>query len=157
MTDAAAPVHDVNAYLARHVPITQAMGIRFRSFDGDGVLLTAPLAPNINDKGMAFGGTLASLLALAGWALTDLVLRRAGMAADVIIASSRIEYRLPVTGEIRVRCPLPAAAEVERLLGDFGRRRRARWELEAFVEGAGGPAAVSRALYVARKPGAPAA
>lgn len=158
MSDAPpAGTHDVNAYLARHVPITQAMGIRFRSFDGDGVLFTAPLAPNVNDKGMAFGGTLASVLALAGWALTDLVLRRGGVPADVIIASSRVEYRQPVTGEIRARCPLPAAAEVERFLRDYGRRQRARWELEAFVEGAGGPAALSRALYVARKPGGPAA
>ena len=78
--------HDVNAYLARHVPITQAMGIRLRSFDAAGVTMTAPLKPNINDKGIAFGGTLASILALSGWALADLVLREAGEAADVLIA-----------------------------------------------------------------------
>jgi len=55
--------HDVNAYLARHVPITRAMGIRLRSFDAGGVTMTAPLAPNVNDKGIAFGGSLASILA----------------------------------------------------------------------------------------------
>ena len=104
--------HDVNAYLARHVPITQAMGIRLRSFDAAGVTMTAPLKPNINDKGIAFGGTLASILALSGWALTDLVLREAGEVADVLIAVAATEYRAPVAGRIVARCALPPAGEL---------------------------------------------
>jgi thioesterase domain-containing protein len=144
--------HDVNACLARYVPITQAMGIRLRSFGADGVVMTAPLAPNINDKAMAFGGTLASLLSLCAWALTDLVLRGAGLKADVIIASSTIEYRLPVTGEIVARCPRPPAAEEARFLDAYRARGRARWELRAFVEARAGTAADFRGLYVARRP-----
>ena len=57
--------HDVNAYLARYVPITQAMGIRLRSFDAAGVTMTAPLAAEHQRQGESrCGGTLASILAL---------------------------------------------------------------------------------------------
>lgn len=142
--------HDVDEYLARTVPITAAMGVRFRSFDDAGVVMTAPLAPNINDKGIAFGGSIAAILSLAGWTLTDLLLRREGADADVILASSAIDYRLPVPGEIVAICPMPAPAEVERFLAQWRAKRRARWELEAFVESGRRPAALFRGVYVAR-------
>lgn len=144
--------HDVNAYLARHVPITRAMGIRLRSFDAAGVTMTAPLKPNINDKGIAFGGTLASILALSGWALTDLVLRQAGEVADVLIAVATTEYRAPVSGRIVARCPLPPAEEVAVFLEAYRSRGRSRLRLEAFIETKDGVAARFHATYLARRP-----
>ena len=149
-----ATVRDVNAYLARHVPITRAMGIRLRSFGADGVTMTAPLKPNVNDKGIAFGGTLASILALSGWALTDLTLRAAGEAADVLIAAASIEYLAPVAGRIVARCPLPPREEIEAFLAAYRLRRRARLRLEAFVETGTGKAALFHGTYLARPPGA---
>jgi len=146
--------HDVNAYLARHVPITQAMGIRLRSFDAAGVTMTAPLKPNINDKGIAFGGTLASILALSGWALTDLVLREAGEVAEVLIAVGTTEYRAPVAGRIVARCPLPPAAERAAFLDAYRLRGKARLRLEAFIETKAGAAALFHATYLARRPAA---
>ena len=147
--------HDVNAYLARHVPITQAMGIRMRSFDAAGVTMTAPLKPNINDKGIAFGGTLASILALSGWALADLVLREAGEVADVFIAVGTTEYRAPVSGRIVARCPLPPPEELSAFLAAYRLRGRARLKLDAFIETKTGPAALFHATYLARRPGKP--
>ncbi|HEY5998723.1 MAG TPA: YiiD C-terminal domain-containing protein [bacterium] len=143
--------HDINAYLARHVPITQAMGIRLRSFGADGVVMTAPLAPNINDKGIAFGGTLASILALSGWALADRLLRDAGLEADVLIALATTEYRAPVGGEIVAHCPLPPQAEIDAFIGAYRLRGRARLKLEAFVESGGARAALFHGTYVARR------
>lgn len=145
--------HDVNAYLARHVPITQAMGIRMRSFDAAGVTMTAPLKPNINDKGIAFGGTLASILALSGWAMADLLLREAGMVADVLIAVGATEYRAPVSGRIVARCPLPPEDDRTAFLAAYRLRGKARLKLEAFIETKDGPAALFHATYIARTPG----
>jgi thioesterase domain-containing protein len=142
--------HDVNAYLARHVPITQAMGIRVRSAGAGGVTLTAPLGPNVNDKGIAFGGTLASILALSGWAFTDLALRAAGEAADVLIAAATIEFLAPVAGRIVARCPPPPAGELAAFLAAYRRRGRARLRLVTHVETKQGKAAVCAATYVAR-------
>lgn len=146
--------HDVNAYLARHVPITKAMGIRLRSFDAAGVTMTAPLQPNINDKGIAFGGTLASILALSGWALTDLLLREAGEPADVLIALGSTEYRAPVSGRIVARCPLPPPEDLSAFLAAYRLRGKARLRLTAFIETRAGAAALFQGTYVARRPAA---
>jgi thioesterase domain-containing protein len=142
----------INAYLARFVPITRAMGIRLRSFDDAGVTLTAPLKPNINDKGIAFGGSLASILALSGWALTDLLLREAGLEAEVLIAAATTEYRAPVPGRIVARCPWPPPEELAAFLAAFRLRRKARLRLTATVETEAGTAALFHGTYVARTP-----
>lgn len=58
------------------MPAVRAMQIQLDGY-ADGVLrITAPLAANVNDKGNAFGGSLASVLTLSGWALVSLRLRR---------------------------------------------------------------------------------
>jgi thioesterase domain-containing protein len=147
--------HDVNAYLARHVPITRAMGIRLRAFDAAGVTMTAPLAPNINDKGIAFGGTIASILALSGWALTDLALRRAGEVADVLIATATTEYLAPVASRIVARCPLPPPEDLAGFVDAYRRHGRARLRLMAHIEAKSGPAARFEAVYLARRPAEP--
>lgn len=134
------------------MPITRAMGIRLRSFDAGGVTMTAPLRPNINDKGIAFGGTLGSILALSGWALTDLVLRRAGLVADVLIAIATTEYRAPVAERIVARCPLPPPRELAAFLAAYRLRGRARLRLRASIETAAGAAAFFQGTYVARTP-----
>ena len=148
------PGYDVNAYLARRVPITRAMGIRLRAFDATGVTMTAPLKPNLNDKGIAFGGTLASILALSGWALTDLSLRRAGEVADVLIAAATTEYLAPVAAQIVARCPLPPPEDLTAFLNAYRLRGRARLRLKAFIETKAGPAARFDAVYIARRPAA---
>ena len=53
--------------LLSQIPLTRAMQLRVVDYDGSTLRLAAPLAPNVNDKGCAFGGSLASLLTLACW------------------------------------------------------------------------------------------
>ena len=78
------------------MPAVRAMQIQLDGY-ADGVLrITAPLAANVNDKGNAFGGSLASVLTLSGWALVSLRLRLAGHDAEVYVADSNLRYLAPV-------------------------------------------------------------
>ena len=52
---------EINDYLNRHVPLFRAMEAQLARCDATGVGMRAPLAPNINDKGIAFGGSMAAL------------------------------------------------------------------------------------------------
>ena len=58
--------------LLAEIPLARAMALRVAAYDGDSLALAAPLAPNVNDKGCAFGGSLASLMTLAGWGVIRL-------------------------------------------------------------------------------------
>ena len=72
---------ELNEYLSRHVPLFQAMQARLDRCDETGLSMSAPLAPNINDKGIAFGGSMAAIASLTGWALTRATLKEHGETA----------------------------------------------------------------------------
>ena len=52
------------------------MQLQIAAYDGDSLSLHAPLAANFNDKGCAFGGSLTSLMTLAGGAWSRCMYRR---------------------------------------------------------------------------------
>src|SRR5574337_318661 len=93
MSDAIA---EFERHLLADIPLARAMDLRVSDFDGDRLAIAAPLAPNINDKGCAFGGSLVSLLTLAGWGVIVLKLRALGKECEVYVQDSAVRYFAPV-------------------------------------------------------------
>lgn len=91
------------------IPLTRHLAFRFAGFDGATLTLTAPLAPNHNDKGTFFAGSQVALLTLAGWACTTL-LAEALVAetvdiqgpVDVVAVEGNQNYRLPLNDDLTV-------------------------------------------------------
>jgi thioesterase domain-containing protein len=135
------------------IPLARAMGLRVVDFDGDRLALAAPLAPNVNDKGCAFGGSIASLLTLAQWGLVNLKLAEAGFDAEVYVADTSLRFLAPVWGELHAEAfvdgdPWPEFFET------FASAGKARVEVHAEVIGeeGGAPAARQSARFVAIAP-----
>src|SRR5438477_5429809 len=99
---------DQEIQLAKHI------GIVVESADDASVVLRAPLAPNGNHKGTAFGGSLYSVAVLSGWAWLTRFLELRGIAADAVIQQSTMEFLAPVRGELHARMRPPASAELEK-------------------------------------------
>jgi thioesterase domain-containing protein len=89
-----------------HIAIARAMAIAVESYDGDSLTLAAPLAPNVNDKGCAFGGSLVSVMTLAGWGLVKLALDREGRDCDIFVQDSDVRYLAPVWDDFRATARL---------------------------------------------------
>jgi thioesterase domain-containing protein len=81
--------------LAEIIP-AKALQISVSNHWKNGIELSAPLAPNRNDKGTAFAGSIESILTLCGWALITHELQAAGMDADVMVVKSATEYTAAV-------------------------------------------------------------
>ena len=132
------------------MPPVAAMQVKLLDFTDGRLRVHAPLAANINDKGNAFGGSLASAMTLAGWALVNLQLRRAGLDADVYVADSTLRYRSPVYVDLVATAQTAEAAEWGPFIKTFAQRGRARVSLVASVDdGAGGAAAEFSGRYAA--------
>ena len=93
------PVRMLEAELLAMPPVA-ALGLRIVEATGERLRLHAPLAPNINDKGCAFGGSLGSLMTLAGWGLIVLRLAEVGLDADVFVADSETRYCAPLFADL---------------------------------------------------------
>lgn len=111
------------------------MDIRIAGYN-DGVLrMQAPLLANVNDKGNAFGGSLASVMTLSGWALVSLRLAMAGKQAEVYVADSSIRYRAPVYGELLASAKVGPDQDWDGFLALFSKRGRARVTIRAEIVG----------------------
>src|SRR5512133_1089646 len=121
------------AALYQAMPPVAALQVRVAGFDGATLRLQAPLAANINDKGCAFGGSLVSLMTLAGWGLVWLRLRDAGIAADVFVADSQVRYRAPLFADLAAQAR--ARRHRGRRAGRPGRWRRRRHVRRALCRG----------------------
>src|SRR6476620_1347174 len=88
------------------MPPVAALQLRIAGFDGDALRLEAPLAAHVNDKGCAFGGSLASLMTLAGWGLVTLRLQQLGFAAEVYVADTQLHYRAPLFADLQATARL---------------------------------------------------
>jgi len=106
--------------LARHI------GIVVESADDAGVVLRAPLAPNANYKGTAFGGSLYSVAVLSGWAWVTRYLAARDLHADAVIQESNTQFLAPVQGELRASAVAPPEAQLDKFRKMLQRAGRGR-------------------------------
>lgn len=94
-------------WLKLQIPLVNHMGVKPLDWDGKRLRMSAALAPNVNDKGTGFGGSLATLATLCGWSAVTLYLRSQSRDDDVVIRESKLEYFLPVSSDFTAECQLP--------------------------------------------------
>ncbi len=128
----------------------RAMGLSVVAYDGVSLTLAAPLAPNVNDKGCAFGGSLVSLMTLAGWGLVKLALDRAGRDCDIFVGDSDVRYVAPVWEDFTATARLVVSESFQTMLETLTARGRARTRVRCVVPLADGSAAATlEARFVA--------
>jgi thioesterase domain-containing protein len=124
-------LHTLIAEILETIPLSRAMAIEGLRYDGQELLLQLPLAPNINDKGCAFGGSLASAATLTGWGLARLAIGESGRRADIYIQDQSLRYGKPAWGATILRCAWPAGAK-QAFLDQYDRHGKARIAVEVF-------------------------
>ena len=136
--------------LLADIPLARAMQLRVADWSEDRLRLSAPLAPNINDKGCAFGGSLASLMTLVGWGLIVLRLRVLGRSCDIYVQDSMVRYLAPVWSDFVAEAQLAEGESWDVFLATLEQRGRARLRVVCRVPlDDGSAAATLEARFVA--------
>ena len=117
----------------RGMPPVAAMQVEVEGMRGDALRLTAPLSANVNDKGNAFGGSLTSLMTVAGWGLVTLKLRLAGLKAEVYVADSQIRYLAPLYDDLVDEAVFAEGQAWDLFVDTLVQRGRARIQVDARV------------------------
>jgi thioesterase domain-containing protein len=151
-TDPQALAQQLTAFIRAEIPLARAMDLRLHDYDAEHVSFAAPLAPNVNDKGCAFGGSLVSLMTLTGWAWVELALQQRGEHCDVFVAESSVRYLEPVWGDFHSEARLAEGADWTPFFAALAARGKARIEVACQVPGGTGtPAATLAARFVAKR------
>jgi thioesterase domain-containing protein len=137
-------------YLHEKIPLTREMQLVVTECDRERIVVEAPLAPNRNHLGTAFGGSLHAIPTLACYGTLWMLVREAGFDSHVVVKRSHAEYRAPVRGVIRAVCQRPPPGRCAEFAADLRRHGKARMDLTAIIEGENGKPAVDfRGAFVA--------
>ncbi len=126
--------HTLQQYLHDHIPLSSAMQVKVLSIQADEVVLSAPLAPNINHKETVFGGSASAVAILAAWSLLHTKLRRAKFNSQLVIQSNTMNYLLPINGTFTARSFIEDADDWPRFVRTLERKGRARISVSAVLE-----------------------
>lgn len=123
----------------RSMPPVRALAVQLHDYDGTALRLHAPLASNLNDKGNAFGGSLATVATLSAWGLASLKLREAGHPdVDVYVQDSSLRYLAPLYDDLIACATLAPEQDWRDFTGTFAQRGKARIRLQAELRSADG-------------------
>jgi len=144
---------ELERLIVEKMPITEHLEFSLAAGEEGQLHASAPLQPNANHMGSAFGGSLSMLATVTGWAMMNRVVQDA-MAdmrrqVEIMIQESDIEYLEPIYENISVVCEPPDDDAIDRFHDMLERWGRARLELECTIHAAGERAATFMGRYVA--------
>ncbi len=142
----------LEAYLHSKIPLSRAMRVRVVELLEDRIVLCAPLRPNRNHQHTAFGGSIATIGLLAGWALLHARLEQNCIPHNLVVQRQDVEYRRPIAGPLRATAALTSHAEWQRFLRSLKRHKKGSISVVALLEHEGQPAAQIRGKFVALAP-----
>jgi thioesterase domain-containing protein len=138
----------VEECIHEEIPLSAAMGTQVVVATPESVVLAAPLAPNVNHRATAFGGSVAALALLAGWTLVDLRLRGTDIRAHTVVQTGDIHFLAPAKTGLEARAFPPEEEAWRRFLTTLERWGRARLRLRVEVHSGGERVATLDAAYV---------
>ncbi|MCT7603344.1 thioesterase domain-containing protein [Aliarcobacter butzleri] len=102
--------------LHNEIPLTKFMDLKITKYDEKELITIAPLNKNINDKGTAFGGSLATLTIISGWSICWLISKELEINSEnIVVIKNEHSYRKPVKKELICHTKRPTKDEIENL------------------------------------------
>lgn len=120
-------------HIKGHIPLVNHMGLNRICFEQNVVEFHIDLAPNLNDKGTGFGGSISAFCTLAGWALTTLILIDHDLERSAVVKSGTIDFFAPVTTDFVVRCYSPESSRPELLVNRVREKGRGKLPIVAEI------------------------
>lgn len=85
------------------IPLLNAMQLSFVRYEDLTLTMEAPLAPNINNKGTAFGGSIASICLFGGWAVSTLAFVDNDIHnTEIVVYKNEMIFERPARGLLTV-------------------------------------------------------
>ncbi|MTI86421.1 MAG: thioesterase [Balneolaceae bacterium] len=127
---------EIEAYLYKHIPVTQALGVKVVHFSNSRVELSAPLSNNINHRFTAFGGSISSLLITTAWSYLRLLFddEGEGQIPRIVIGKSNTNYLKPIVSDFSSELLIPDEDTLNHFIEMYHRFGKARITLKAKIE-----------------------
>ncbi|CAN5439908.1 thioesterase domain-containing protein [soil metagenome] len=142
---------ELEKFLYEQIPLATALEIAVVHADDTSAEVKAPLYPNRNHMGTAFGGSLNAVMVLAGYAWLFQCMESRGHRGHVVLKESTIQYLLPVASDFSAVAKGPTGESFEKFLDGFERKGRSRVHVAIEVDTPSGVACRLNCEFVAKR------
>ncbi len=125
---------ELRKYLHEHIPLSKAMEVEVLSVERDGIILSAPLAPNINHRETVFGGSASALAILSAWSLVHIRMNSEGISSRIVIHKNTMSYELPISGTFTAHSYFQSTDNWQKFVSLYSRKGRARIMVNSVLE-----------------------
>lgn len=125
---------ELQTSLYERIPLSRAMGVAVLQAEPAGVILGAPLAPNVNHSGTVFGGSAAAVAVLAAWTQVEVGLQAAAQPGRIVIRRSAMDFERPIVADFTATAIPPSSEDWFRLLGTLQRGRMGRIAVRSVLD-----------------------
>lgn len=120
--------------LYTEIPLTQYMQLQLESIDDASLVTSAPLIPNINDKGTAFAGSLGTLVTISAWCACYYEMEKLGYTQSrIAVVQSNISYTHAVTQNLQCITQRPTQEEMDIVVQKLKVKKSASLKLTSYV------------------------
>ena len=141
--------NDLQDYLHQHIPLSSAMAVSVVEASLERVVLSAPLAPNINHRETVFGGSASAVAILAAWSMLHMKLSAQNLGSRLVIQRNTMEYGLPIDGTFTAVAEAPTEQAWRAFVRVFERKGLGRIEQASVLMYQGQPAGRLTGEFVA--------
>jgi thioesterase domain-containing protein len=141
--------NDITSYICKQFPIAVHIGAEVELYDGNKIVISAPLEPNKNHTSTAFGGSVNALAILSGWTLLYLKLEEFGIKSSLVIQKSSFEFKKPINTNFKAICTMPDKKIWDRFIATLKKRNIARISMHSNIEYSLGVGGLHKGVYVA--------
>jgi thioesterase domain-containing protein len=128
---------ELETFLRSRIPLSAAMAVEVRTASPSAVVIFAPLAPNLNHRDTAFGGSVSAVAILAAWSVLYVRMQAEGLAGRIVIRRNTMSYDRPIAGDFTASATAPEATDWAKFRATLARNRTARIRVGASIESAG--------------------
>ena len=119
--------------LLHSIPVVSGMDLSIKDIEPQSILIQAPLNPNINYEGTAFGGSLNTCCVLASFLLVQHLLRSREIEFNsLVIQDSSIKYLEPVDADFIAKSSV-SDISLKSFLKCLDKRGQGRIQIQADV------------------------
>ena len=119
-------IKELEKKLHKEIPLTNFMQLKVSNYDKNELVTTAPLDVNINDKGTAFGGSLATMTIISSWSICWLISKELGFDSNnIVVIKNENSYKKPVTKDIICHTTKPTIEQLNILKEKLKKKKSA--------------------------------
>lgn len=131
-------------YIEENIPIVRDMGFVVEKIEGERIVVSGEYCRHINHTKSVFGGSISSVMTLAGWGKVRLLIEEFDPTATVVIKSNSTEFIKPVTEDYVVYTEIINERRISKFRKTYEKFGRGRVEVEACLTHRGSDEVLAR-------------